>query len=584
MCGIAGWFGPDVGWQAELFNEGLACRGPDGSGVWSGPGAVLVHTRLAIIGLGQVGAQPMVRRGDNSESALVFNGEIYNYRELGGEEARSDAEVLMQLLEVEGEACLPKLAGMFAFAFRRSEASEALLARDAFGIKPLYYRIDGDTLAFSSDPRLLRRPSDKIDAGALRDFFLWGSIPEPATITSEIRQVPAGHYLRWKNGRGEIARWHFPNLRVCQSMTRAEAVHSTRAALEETMRRHLVSDVPVGVFLSGGIDSTAVLALARGILGPAAEIRTFSVGFEDPAFDESDAARRTSLHFGAQHKEWRMTAAEGTAEIEAYLASMAQPTIDGFNTWCVAKLARREGMKVVLSGLGGDEWFAGYGSFRRLPLLHAAHRLLPGPVRAALAGFLERQGSGSPRRRLAAFLRGGGTWLEAFHAQRGIFNPDEAVALAELLAGEVPPRETWKTDTLPETGSEIAGWLEVTRYMRNQLLRDSDVFSMAHGLELRVPLVDACLADKLLCLPPHFRLEQGKRLLLDAVPEIPEWVRCRPKQGFTFPFERWMRSGFGDVLHQAGSLSPVPTVTWYRTWAAAVGVRVVAALKNQEIK
>ena len=272
-----------------------------------------------------------------------------------------------------------------------------------------------------------------------------------------------------------------------------------------------------------------------------------------------------------------MTAADGAAEIGAYLAAVDQPTIDGFNTWCVAKLARREGMKVVLSGLGGDEWFAGYGSFERVPLLHALHRRLPPLARRLLAGIVGSKSAGSPWRRLASFLRGRGGWLEAFHAQRGIFNPDEAAVLAEALTGQIPDAPAWRTGVLPSGPRELAGWLEVTCYMRNQLLRDSDVFSMAHGLELRVPFVDVRLAEKLLEIPPEYRLEKGKRLLVDAVPEIPAWVRNRPKQGFRFPFQQWMQSGFGPLLQDARESSPVPLATWYRTWAFALAKRATGA-------
>ncbi|MBU3665178.1 MAG: asparagine synthase (glutamine-hydrolyzing) [Chthoniobacterales bacterium] len=579
MCGIAGWFGSGGHWDANVLRDGLSRRGPDGSGIWRSDKATLVHTRLAVIGLGERGAQPMSRaprNGDDaSDSVLVFNGEIYNYRELGRSDAESDTAVLLELLDLEGEACLPRLAGMFAFAFYRPSAGEALLARDAFGIKPLYYRIDGDNLAFASEARLLRRPGDEPDAGALRDFFLWGSVPEPATVAREVRQVPAGHFLRWKNGRAEVVRWHKPDLRRHRTMPRDEAVRRTRGALEETMLRHLVSDVPVGVFLSGGIDSTTVLALARQQLGPKAELRTFSIGFEDPEFDESAVARRTAEHFGALHTEWRMTPGEGAEEIREYLATIDQPTIDGFNSWCVSKLARREGIKVVLSGLGGDEWFAGYGSFARVPQLHFLHGVLPARVRRFVAACCGNATAGSPRRRLCAFLRGEGSWLQAFHAMRGIFTSEEAEELAGHFAGTRPPPPEWSEEFLPATGPEIAGWMEVTRYMRNQLLRDSDVFSMAQGIELRVPFVDARLADALLELPPGYRLEKGKQLLLDAVPEIPEWVRNRPKKGFVFPFSRWMENVFAEMLEEAQKASPVPLVTWYRIWAAAVGSRAV---------
>jgi len=575
MCGIAGWFGPPEQWDVELLRDGLSHRGPDGSGEWRSDKATLVHTRLAVIGLGEQGAQPMV---EDEEAVLVFNGEVYNYRELGQPDAESDTAVLLTLLAREGASCLPKLAGMFAFAFYNAEKGEALLARDAFGIKPLYYRVDNGQLAFASEARLLRREGDAVDATALRDFFLWGSVPEPATLNKAIRQVPAGHYLTWRDGRAEVIAWYAPDLRKHRAMTRDEAVRRTRAALEECMMRHLVSDVPVGVFLSGGVDSTAVLALARQQLGAKAELRTYSIGFEDPEFDESAIARRTAEHFGTIHTEWRMTPEEGAAEIHDYLAAIDQPTIDGFNSWCVSKLARREGIKVVLSGLGGDEWFAGYGSFGRVPQLKALYDAVPNPLRSLVAGWCERAPAGSPRRRLGAFLRGRGEWLAAFHAMRGIFTAEEAALLTKQLTGRQAEPPHWQIDGLPSTGPEIAGWLEVTRYMRNQLLRDSDLFSMAQGIELRVPFVDARLADALLEIPPQYRLQSGKRLLIDAVPEIPDWIRDRPKQGFVFPFARWMEAELGEVIREAQDNTPVPLGTWYRAWAAAVGARVVGGI------
>jgi asparagine synthase (glutamine-hydrolysing) len=573
MCGIAGWFGQSGKWDAEVLRGGLSGRGPDGSGIWRDDKATLVHTRLAVIGLGEHGAQPMAR---DEEAVLVFNGEIYNYREFLQPDAESDTAVLLELLAREGAGCLPKLAGMFAFAFYRPATGEALLARDAFGIKPLYYRIDKGGLAFASESKLLKQEGDSPDAAALRDFFLWGSVPEPATVTTEIRQVPAGHCLHWKNGRAELVAWHKPNLKANRRMTRDEALRRTRAALEESMLRHLVSDVPVGIFLSGGIDSTALLALARQQLGRQAELLTFSIGFEDPQFDESSIARRTAEHFGTTHTEWRMKSEEGAAEIRSYLAAVDQPTIDGFNTWCVSKLAKREGIKVVLSGLGGDEWFAGYGSFTRMKQLNMLHRALPRVLRKLVAAWCDGASTGSPRRRLGVFLRGGGSWLEAFHAMRGIFTPDEAAELAAAFTGARPPSADWATGPLPESAAEVAGWLEITRYMRNQLLRDSDLFSMAQGIELRVPFVDVRLADALLELPPEYRLEKGKKLLTDAVPEIPEWIRDRPKQGFVFPFAEWMQTAMGDLLQEAQRTSPVGLSTWYRTWAVVAGARSVA--------
>lgn len=615
MCGIAGFFGGPP--SAHFTDHALRClasRGPDGSGVWKTPdGSVaLVHTRLAILDLSEAARQPMVfeeleirdqKTEDKIQSSvwpltsdlrplsyiLVFNGEIYNYLELrreleaAGETFVSDGdtEVLLRLLVREGAACLPKLAGMFAFAFWDEASGTALLARDGLGIKPLYYRADGEMLSFASETRVLQQTGDPVDPAALRDYFLWGTVPEPQTLSLPIRQLSAGHLLRWERGAVSSERWHHLQSGASPVVTspfrvlwRDMSTYGliTRVALEESISRHLVSDVPVGIFLSGGIDSTALLALTRNLLGPQADIRTFSIGFDDPEFDESGIARRTAEHFGATHTEWQMTEKEGAAEIPAFLAAADQPTIDGFNTWCVSKLARREGMKVVLSGLGGDEWFAGYGSFERVPMFYAWYQRL-GPLRRLAARLLNTRPHGTPWRRLAAFFRGQGSWLEAYHAQRGIFSADEAASLAEKVTGHRVSPPNWLLPNLPDNPREVVSQLECNRYMRNQLLRDSDVFSMAHGLELRVPLVDGRLAESILKIPAEIRLRQGKRLLLEAVPEIPEWVKNQPKRGFRFPFQSWMEGQFGELLKGAERISPVPLKAWYRTWALASAIQ-----------
>ncbi len=616
MCGIAGFFGrsPSPGFIDHALRA-LASRGPDGSGVWRSDdhGVALIHTRLAILDLTDAGSQPMEfeekpesensNRAEReqfsqlstfdiprSSSVLVFNGEIYNYRELRREleaegerfSSDGDTEVLLRMLVREGAACLPKLAGMFAFAFWNQSTGEALLARDPLGIKPLYYREDAGALAFSSDTRVLTRSGDPIDPQALRDYFLWGSVPDPQTLRLPVRQVPAGHLLRWTDSRVVEECWNRLSLGNQKSTgtsgrmsktAATQAAQITRVALEESVRRHLVSDVPVGIFLSGGVDSTVLLALTRQALGAEADIRTFSIGFDDPAFDESGIARRTARHFGAVHTEWRMTAAEGADEISEFLKSIDQPGIDGFNSWCVSKLARREGMKVVLSGLGGDELFAGYSSFDRIPKFKRWHRAM-GPLKPLLAMVLDSKPVGSPLRRLADYLRSGGGWLEAYHVQRGIFTPREAELLAGHLAASAPAMD-WAVPGLPEDPLDAVSLLEISRYMRFQLLRDGDVYSMAHGLELRVPFVDMRLINTLAELPAAIRLRQGKQLLLEAVPEIPDWVRNQPKRGFRFPFQDWMESGFSDVLDAANRRSPVPLKAWYRTWAVAAAMSVI---------
>ena len=583
MCGIAGWFGQSPFGDAEKLKRALQNRGPDGSGVWQGKLATLVHTRLSILDLSEAAQQPMSWQAEATGRCcvLVFNGEIYNFRELRREledqgetfHSDGDTEVLLRLLAREGEGCIPKLAGMFAFAFWDEASGEALLARDAYGIKPLYIREEANgLLAFGSEARILQKADDEVDHEALRDYFLWGSVQEPRTLHSAIRSLPAGHLLHWKDGKSKVSRWHrvqsAANAGSNARRARTEAATIARQALEESVARHLVSDVPVGVFLSGGIDSTVVLALTRQILGADADIRTFSIGFDDPEFDESSLAKRTADHFRTSHTEWRMTPEEGAAEIPRFLESMDQPGIDGFNTWCVSKLAHREGMKVVLSGLGGDEFFGGYRSFERVPRFRHFHRF-SGPLRSAFAGRLERSAPGSPWRRLGEFLRSEGSWQGAYHVQRGIFTQAEAIQLTRALTGHEAGKASF--GGIPDflAGREAVGWLETTYYMRNQLLRDSDIYSMAHGLELRVPLVDDRLANAVAAIPYRERLRRGKGLLLDAVPEIPAWIRQQPKRGFRFPFQRWVEGSFGDLLQRSQTASPVPLGTWYRTWAVA---------------
>ncbi|MEO7931667.1 MAG: asparagine synthase (glutamine-hydrolyzing) [Chthoniobacterales bacterium] len=614
MCGIAGFFGSAP--AANFADRALRClatRGPDGSGTWFSPaGDVgLIHTRLAILDLTEASRQPMAfcekpatHVEDHAKSPgrfwLIFNGEIYNFRELRrsleaqGETftTTGDTEVLLRLLIREGVACLPKLAGMFAFAFWNEDTETGLLVRDPLGIKPLYYSQSDDSVAFASECRVLRHGNDAIDPTALRDFFLWGSVPDPETLYQDIRQLSAGHLLRWSRKEITIECWHQITLKapdpsiLSYHFAHRKAARSdfllaadlTRVALEESISRHLVSDVPVGIFLSGGIDSTILLALTRQTLGPRADIRTFSIGFEDPEFDESELARRTAEHFGATHTEWMMSPEEGAAEVGPFLEAIDQPGIDGFNTWCVSKLAQREGLKVVLSGLGGDELFAGYQSFDQVPRYRTWRKAL-GPLRHALAAVLDLQEAGSPFRRLSAFFRGHGDWLHAYHVQRGIFTAEEAAELSTQLAG-VPAKTNWTVPLLPSDSKDVISLLEITRYMRNQLLRDSDVYSMAHGLELRVPFVDVRLIETLFSLPPKLRLRRGKQLLLDAVPEVPEWVRNQSKRGFRFPFERWMEGQFGDLLDTARDKSPVPLKLWYRTWAVAVAIKSISTVER----
>jgi asparagine synthase (glutamine-hydrolysing) len=596
MCGIAGQFGKvDPSFPPEALRSMLH-RGPDSQGVWCEEGVAMVHTRLAIIDTAESGNQPMlalcegrifnvlpsqdasslaVEECPTAQACLVFNGEIYNYKNLREEliqrgeafQGSSDTEVLLRLLVLDGEAAIPKLQGMFAFAFWNNLKREGLLVRDPLGIKPLYYKAENGLLKFSSEARVLLDGDEAPDVESIRDYFLWGSFQEPATPYKSIKQIPAGGLLRWRDGHSEITRWVSVSFRST-NVVKSDASKFARKKLEDSVARHLQSDVPVGLFLSGGLDSSSLLALTRQILGPQARIQTFSIGFHESQADESSIARRTAEFFNTEHHEWIVSSDDATREIPHFLKAIDLPTIDGFNTWFVCKLARKHGCKVALSGQGGDELFGGYPSFKAVPILQSMHGLL-GVLRpfCTLMVALKK----IPKwKRLHLFLAGQGNWLQAYHCQRGIFTEPEANALAEFFGGTRPSPVDWHLHNLADAGSEKVASLEASRYLRNQLLRDSDVFSMAHGIELRVPFVDLELLSALNSIPANVRYRSHKNLLLDSVPELPEWLRQNRKKGFAFPFEEWMRLGFGDMLQEACQGSPVKPETWYQTWAVAM--------------
>jgi asparagine synthase (glutamine-hydrolysing) len=593
MCGIAGILrtgGDDRDASAlEAMQSALRHRGPDDAGTWRSPAgeALFAHNRLSIIDLTAAGHQPM--SSDDGRLTIVYNGEIYNHAALRERLAtagaafrtRSDTEVILRAYEAHGTACLPMLRGMFAFAIWDARDRTCLLARDPFGIKPLYYHAAGERLAFASEVRALVRsglvPAD-LDADGVLGYLRFGAVREPATLLAAVRAVEPGQWLRWREGTLESGKY-WSLVFSPEPANAVSAAQATRAALIDSVEHHFVSDVPVGIFLSGGIDSTALVALARAAGHP--DLRTFSISFPDLPNDEGEVARRTAAHFGTRHEDWPIGAGEARALMGDFAQSMDQPSIDGLNTLAVSRLARRHGLKVVLSGLGGDELFAGYKSFRHVPRMTRWHRRLErvGPARRGLANAL----SGSPRpqwRRLGEMLGDTPGLGTSYSALRGIFTRGEA---ARLAAGYVatPHQGASSEPASPEDADErdAVSRLELTHYLRNQLLRDGDVNSMACGLELRVPLLDAVLVSALGRIPASLRLRPGKRLLLDAVPEIPGWVARRPKRGFLFPFERWLRDEWRGAFAEQEKRSPVPLQTWYQKWSVFMLDRWIEGLR-----
>lgn len=589
MCGIAGIVSTspapagDLGERLGRMQCRLRHRGPDDAGVFIAPDgrAAFAHTRLSILDLSPAGHQPMST--PDGRYTITFNGEIFNFDALRQEleqagvafQSRTDTEVILRLYEREGGDCVRRLRGMFAFAIWDDREKTCFLARDPLGIKPLYYWRSAGNLMFGSELRALLA-SGWVDAHpgmvGLYGYLTTGTVPEPATMARDVQMLDAGSWMLWREGRVRTQRYWQVAFRPGR-MDRAEAAAVTREALVDSVRHHFVSDVPVGIFLSGGLDSTSVLALSQA--AGAGTVSTYSIAFEEPKWNEGPLARRIAEHFGARHHEFTITADLGRTWLEEFIESVDQPTIDGFNTFCVSKVAHQHGAKVVLSGLGGDELFAGYRSFVTLPSVIQWMRAttMAQPLYRAIGAWMESHGDSSKARRLGDFMQKGASCAGFYRAFRAVFSHAEAAAIAQGLLpyGVVPPRGSREPE-LADGGTlrDAVSFFELTTYMRNQLLRDSDVMSMRWGLELRVPFVDSVLLDRITRIPASLRLRLGKRMLVEAVPELPSWVLHQPKRGFTFPFERWFGQSWRDLLGSAGPPAGVVVDTWYRGWALAM--------------
>jgi asparagine synthase (glutamine-hydrolysing) len=572
MCGINGIVRFD-GSAAPVEREELlrtrdamATRGPDGQGEWiAKDGRVgLGHRRLAIIDLSDAGAQPMSRAGEPYR--IVYNGEIYNYRELRGElegqgvrfRSRSDTEVILALFARYGVEMLPRLRGMYALAIWDERERSLLLARDPYGIKPLYYAAGGGCLRFASQVKALLAGggvADEIDPAGVAGFLLWGSVPEPHTLRRQVRALPAGHYLLARDGGNGEPRPHYDF-----GNPPAEADADVVRALEESVRAHLVADVPVAVFLSAGLDSGMIAALARRYAEE--PLTTLTLTFDDFAGspdDEGPLAAETARALGTNHVERRVRRDDFLDLWPLALEAMDQPSIDGFNTYVVSKVAHDEGLKVVLSGLGGDELLGSYDSFRKVPQWRRTTRLLgrlPG-LRSLWPAAARRVAPGRPK--LAGLLGFGPTLGGAYFIRRALFLPEEIGRMTgdrravEGLAAYDPVLDAGKF--VGRASAATGDWqavhiMESSQYMRNQLLRDSDWASMAHSLELRVPLVDARLRGTLIRAGFEPARSGSKAdVVRRAAPELPAAMWSRPKTGFSIPVMRWIDEQVGLDTH-----------------------------------
>lgn len=586
MCGIAGLLGITQSLEnlerlSRRMQIALQHRGPDDQGIYisSNCQVALVHTRLSILDLSSAGHQPMSTA--DQRYWITFNGEIYNFRqlraemELAGEHfySQTDTEVVLKLYQKWGANCVKKLRGMFAFAIWDDWEKACFIARDPLGIKPLYYWQAGLSFIFASEVRTILAsgiPPRQISVEGLQGYLLAGSVPEPHTLIEGIYCLEAGQSLYWQAGTvKKTTYWQlqFP----AESIPLPDAIAKVRAAFLDSIQHHFISDVPVGIFLSGGIDSTALVALSRQV--QSGSLQTYSIAFEEAQWNEGAIAKKVAGIFATDHTELVITSALARSLLPKFLSAIDQPSVDGFNTFCVSYLAHKQGAKVVLSGLGGDEIFGGYKSFQVIPPMMRWGQVLHKLRCSAAIGMGLQQWSSSIRlRRLGDFLQHPPDAINAYRSFRGIFSQAEVCKILHYyLPAHSPSKHSVTAASVDQFSLlETISVLEISQYMRNQLLRDNDVMSMSWGLELRVPLVDSAFLEAISTIPGHIRLSTGKQLLTQAVPEIPEYVIHRPKQGFAFPFEQWMQTDWQDLFTDLPVLPGISLQPWYRRWSLAV--------------
>lgn len=566
------------------LNEWQAHRGPDGQGLWSSVdhSAIFGHRRLAIIDTGLSGDQPM--SDFTGRWTITFNGEIFNYptiraalERLGYRfETNSDTEVLINTVAEWGVAGLKRLRGMYAFALWDSRDKTLLLARDPYGIKPLYVAKFDDVVWFASQARALAECAPiqtKRDPAALTGFYIWGHIPEPFTWWESIQILPPGCAWRFQVGKVDPTTEVFYDVSRTYANANPRAVSSDelRAALKESVRHHLVADIPVGVFLSAGIDSNVIAELAAELKGDS-PLRTITLAFDEfvgTPNDEAPLAERCARELGCDHSTIRMGKDEFDSLLDHFFARMDQPSIDGLNTYLISRAAATRGLKVVLSGLGGDELFGGYPSFRQIPILLSLGRAFPfaRQLRESVCRVLGRMPSGSLSPKFAASIAYWDNIGAAYLLRRSMYLEQELSALLDetWLEAGMEKLQTHRSlqgivEPLAATGrspyAQVSA-LESCWYMRGQLLRDSDWASMAHGLELRIPFVDTALLET---LAPAINspTPPTKRDLGACARHLSTKVIDRPKTGFITPVAEWIAGqrntgrglhGWADMVH-----------------------------------
>ena len=603
MCGIFGFVGNREAaslLDLEKAASMLRHRGPDGHGKYTGCSrrpedegltCVLVHTRLAILDLSEAAHQPMTT--PDGRFTLAYNGEVYNFPDIRSElekegftfHSTGDTEVVLKAFVRWGAACVDRFRGMFAFAVWDRDDGRLFAARDRLGIKPLYYVETPTSIAFASELRPLIAQgltSRGISPRGLLGYLRFGSVQEPDTLVEGVHLLPAGHVLQFQSGELKLRRyWDFPPPTE-RKMTFDEAVEEIRPVLREAVKLRLVSDVPLGIFLSGGIDSSVITAIAARELDR--PVHTFTVTFDEKAYSEETWAAEVAATFGCDHHQVHLPASRAAEEMDKVVESLDQPSADGINTYFVSEAAREAGLAVTLSGLGGDEVFAGYtafhafGSLRRLGRIgsHVPSALLSG-VESVLLGL-----GTSPRISRVLSLASNGLEPEkTYQAMRCMFTPRQVEDLVKpaVLRGlnQADDDRVALGPPLPLEKDPVNEYsrLELSCYLRNTLLRDTDVMSMRHSLEVRAPLLDHRLVETALLIPGDLKVHRSRKkpLLVDAAPQIPRHIANRQKMGFVLPLDVWFRGSMTrwaeDHVNSSGTEGEVlERKTIQRRWKA----------------
>lgn len=569
MCGINGIVASNLSQADKLLsqmNNRLAHRGPDDEGTWNDGLAYLGQRRLSIIDLSSAGHQPMMSAC--GRYVMVFNGEVYNYLQLRSQfnypyVSHTDSEVVLAAWCKMGEKCVDLFKGMFAIAMWDKQTKMLTLVRDRMGVKPLYYVSATNGFAFSSEIRALMASglsSKEMSQVALVDYLRYQTVQTPQTILKDVLMLEPGHLLRYNAISRQVEMdcyWDlFEKATLIQPASYSKVKESVRRLFFEAVEKRLVADVPFGAFLSGGIDSSAVVGAMAKVSSH--QVRTFNISFAEGDFSEAKYARHIANLHGAHHTEINLSPNLFLEYLPPALASMDHPSGDGPNTWVVSKVTKEAGITMALSGLGGDELFGGYAIFNRMASLETKKWLwqMPLGVRKMVANMLSTMKPGVASLKIEQLLMMSGYDFErAYSVSRQALMDDQLTSILNVsplpIHNPVDYLMKRKKDLSKSLISRVSQ-AEMTTYMQNVLLRDSDQMSMAHALEVRVPFMDHDLIEYVLSLPDQYKFPYTpKKLLVDSLPDLlPDYIVNRPKMGFVFPWRDWLKKelfDFADV-------------------------------------